>query len=117
VQVTENRSKGDLLGETAFFFQLRHINTATVAEGSTMLFVLSYEDYQQLGSTYVDDAAQVMELIIDLTNDTGKAGKSQGSGTSSGSHGAYCWVQHVCAHCWVQHVCACCWVQHVCVKA
>lgn len=79
VQVQETRGKGELLGEASFFFRLRHINTAVVAEGSTMLFVLSYDDYQQLSSAYVSDAAAVMDIIIDLVNDSGKAGKSQGS--------------------------------------
>ena len=84
LQVQETRGKGDLLGEASFFFRLRHINTAVVAEGSTMLFVLSYDDYQQLSSAYVSDAAAVMDIIIDLVNDAGKAGKSQGSASSGG---------------------------------
>ena len=85
LQVQETRGKGDLLGEASFFFRLRHINTAVVAEGSTMLFVLSYDDYQQLSSAYVSDAAAVMDIIIDLVNDSGKAGKSQGSANSGGN--------------------------------
>jgi hypothetical protein len=85
VQVQETRGKGDLLGEASFFFRLRHINTAVVAEGSTMLFVLSYDDYQQLSSAYVNDAAAVMDIIIDQVNDSGRAGKSQGSASSGGS--------------------------------
>ena len=101
-QVQETRGKGELLGEASFFFRLRHINTAVVAEGSTMLFVLSYDDYQQLSSAYVTDAAAVMEIIIDLVNDSGKAGKSQGSsGESSaneaqGTHLALCFFS--CPH-------------------
>lgn len=86
VQVQETRGKGELLGEASFFFRLRHINTAVVAEGSTMLFVLSYDDYQQLCSAYVNDAAAVMDIIIDLVNDSGKAGKSQGSASSAGTN-------------------------------
>jgi hypothetical protein len=84
-QLQEIRRKGELLGEAAFFFRLHHINTAVVAEGSTTLFLLLYDDYHQLCSTYVKDAAAVMETIIDLVNDAGKAGKSQGSAASAGS--------------------------------
>lgn len=96
----ETRGKGELLGEASFFFRLRHINTAVVAEGSTMLFVLSYDDYQQLSSAYVTDAAAVMEIIIDLVNDSGKAGKSQGSSGGSsaneaqGTHLALCFFSY-----------------------
>jgi hypothetical protein len=86
-QVAETRGKGELLGETAFFFRLRHINSAAVGEGSTMLFALSYDDYQQLGSAYVEDAAKVMDIIIDLVSDSGKAGKSQGSAGAGSSTG------------------------------
>jgi CRP-like cAMP-binding protein len=85
LKVQETRGKGELLGEASFFFRLRHINTAVVAEGSTMLFVLSYDDYQQLSSAYVNDAAAVMDIIIELVNGAGKAGKSQGSASSGGS--------------------------------
>jgi hypothetical protein len=83
--VQETRGKGELLGEASFFFRLRHINTAVVAEGSAMLFMLTYDDYQQLSSAYVDDAAAVMDTIINLVNDSGKAGKSQGSASSGGT--------------------------------
>jgi CRP-like cAMP-binding protein len=84
-QVQEMRRRGELLGETSFFFRLHHINTAVAAEGSTTLFVLLYDDYHQLSSAYVKDAAAVMDTIIDLVSDSGKAGKSQGSAASGNS--------------------------------
>jgi hypothetical protein len=85
--VQEVRRMGELVGEASFFFRLHHINTAVVAEGSTSLFVLLYDDYHQLSSAYVKDATAVMDTIIDLVSSAGKAGKSQGSAASGGSSG------------------------------
>jgi hypothetical protein len=77
--VAETRGKGQVLGDVAFFFRLRHLHTAVVADSSSTLFTLAHDDYEQLCATYVDDAAKAMEAMISVVDDSGKAGKSQGS--------------------------------------
>jgi ankyrin repeat protein len=52
------------------------------------LFVLAWNDYQQLSSTYVDDAAKVVEQVISMCDNSGHADKSQASLSSAISDSA-----------------------------
>lgn len=88
--MAETRGKGQVLGDIAFFFRLRHLYTAVVADTSSTLFTLARDDYEQLCASYVDDADKAMEAMISVVDDSGKAGKSQGShGESVGTK--LCW--------------------------
>jgi hypothetical protein len=68
-----------MLGDVAFFFRLRHLYTAVVADTSSTLFMLTRDDYEQLCASYVDDAEKAMEAMISAVEGNGKAGKSQSS--------------------------------------
>jgi hypothetical protein len=83
-QVVEVRARGSTLAEVSFFFHLRHLYTAVLSDESGTLLVLTYEDYQQLCATYVDDASKAIDVVIGMVQDGGKAGKSQGSRGSAG---------------------------------
>jgi hypothetical protein len=88
MQIDGVRGKGELLAEVSFFFRLRHLYTATVGKASTSLFKLTYEDYQQLSASYVDDAdIAITQVISNLEASGGAANKSQSSVESTGLSG------------------------------
>lgn len=79
-----SRSRGDLLGELAFFFRLRHLFTAVVGKAIATVFTLSYKAYQQVCATYVDDSSTLLEAITNMVDRAGGlSGKSQSSWTTS----------------------------------
>lgn len=79
--VQETRTKGDTVGELAFFFRLRHIHSACVGKTKAAVFALAYTDYKQLAATYVEDDDYVLEALVESV-DSGKADKSQFSTSS-----------------------------------
>jgi ankyrin repeat protein len=89
VQEVTVKAKGDVVGELAFIFRLRHLFTACVGKTSSTLFTLPSDSYQHVCSTYLDDASKVVEAVIQTVASGGSAGKSQASGTSQSSlHGS-----------------------------
>jgi ankyrin repeat protein len=85
VQETIVKSKGELIADLAFVFRLRHLYSACVGKASSTLFILSVDAYHHVCSTYVDDAAKVVETTIHAVELSGAQGKSQTSGTSAAS--------------------------------
>lgn len=81
LQVRETRTKGDTVGEVAFFFRLRHLNSACAGKTQSTVFALVYTDYQQIAASYVDDDNKVLEALLDWV-DSGKSEKSQYSSSS-----------------------------------
>jgi hypothetical protein len=82
IQETIVKRNGEILGEVAFIFRLRHLYSACVGKASATLFTLSADAYQHVCSTYVEDAGKVVEEIIHAVEMSGSPGKSQTSGTS-----------------------------------
>lgn len=71
LQVTETRSKGDVIGELAFFFRLRHLHTACVGRIRATVFMLPYHDYKQLAATYTEDDATVLSSLANSVDSLG----------------------------------------------
>lgn len=70
LQVTETRSRGDLVGELSFFFRLRHLHTACVGRTMATVFMLPYNDYKQLAATYVDDDTAILVSLANSVQPT-----------------------------------------------
>lgn len=85
VQETSIKVKGDLIGELSFIFRVRHIYTACVGKAPATLFALGHDDYQQICSTYVEDASKVTDEVIHGADGSGAHGKSQASAGSTTS--------------------------------
>eukprot|EP00892_Ulva_mutabilis_P004198 jgi/Ulvmu1/214/UM001_0218.1 len=79
--VSETRTKGDSVGELAFFFRMRHMHSACAGRTRSTVFALAYTDYKQIAASYVDDDNTVLEALLDSV-DSGKSEKSQISGSS-----------------------------------
>jgi len=86
VQDSTVKARGDLIGEVAFLFRLRHVQSAHIGKATATLFLLSSDDYQHVCASYVDDAAKVVEELIHTVESGSSAGRSQASGTSMASN-------------------------------
>jgi hypothetical protein len=82
MQTVAVKRKGDMVGEIAFFFRLRHITAASIGKAQATLFALSHDDYHQLSATYIDDATKLIESLTRTVEAQGPAGKSQASSGS-----------------------------------
>ena len=65
----------------------RHLYSAVVGKSSSTLFKMSWDDYQQISATYVDDSSRAVEQVIANLDDSGNVDKSQSSMNSATSVG------------------------------
>lgn len=61
----------------------RHLQSAVVGKSSSTLFKMGWDEYQQIASTYVDDASHALEQVIGLLD----MGDDKGVGTDAGLPG------------------------------
>ncbi|GMI31436.1 hypothetical protein TeGR_g10954, partial [Tetraparma gracilis] len=80
-------TKGSVVGEIPFFFNMRHTESARVSmNGSSRMFVMTKAKYDRLLTLYPEEEEKVTQNIlhtIDLNNGVG--GKKKSGGSKSGS--------------------------------